>query len=411
MRIHTRFFVAAVLPAAVACARTSGPKDSTASPAGVESNGVSISTNEVIDPARSAKLFQQVTVSGPRSKAAGFITTELSGQWFSQIIAHRKSPFALVSPVVGTQGVSLDKMLLTIPFARDLVTKGSGMRGAVAVTDGHTVKLFPLELPSGDGITGQLKIAFSDSSGDVMKVAVGIVIAPADSNLALAGVASAVVEIDLTAFLAPASSATAVPTDAPTCSSGDPSMPPPLASAAPAAEFSAVNAGLNLTGAAPSAGPQQSPAPSMPKASFAPYTWGACDVNSEGDARQLQILRTCYGRAQVPEGAGGGYLGNVMGRPKCTDVGPFVGDQVRKCVKEEAAKLGLNPNTMVFQPCSVYRHGFIGGHEYMGICRVNNGRVTDPQLCAWTDPWQALDDFYQPGTGVNRPSHQVTINL
>lgn len=408
MRILRISIVCLTFGLAASCSRSSKSQDAgaTSTSAGNPETG-SATVNTVIDSARSAKLYEQVVISGEASSDPNFVSMQLSNDWFMPKVGGAGVQSS-VGPVLGLRGVNFDKTFVKIPYARELALSQAGSELAVAVTDGVSSKVFTIGSVAAfqEGMTGFVPVSIRDGRKNAGPIAMGVVLASTKPGLAL--VADKELEIDVSGF-SPAASVGPQPDDIGGACEVDNSVPAPVSSAAPVAEASASLQLATQNGPALSPSPQ-TPGPA-PSSSFSPWSWGDCAVDSQVEADQLQLIRTCFGRAQTPEGAGGGYLGNIMGRPKCTDVGPYVLDQVRKCVKDGAAQMGKNPNLMVFQPCSIFRHGWIGGHEYMGICRVNNGAVTKPQLCAWTDPWQALDSFYEPGTGVHRPAHEVSIAL
>ena len=315
---------------------------------------------------------------------------------------------SVISPVVALRGASYDGITVKIPIARDLIANSDTNSLAVAVTNGSTSKIFPFESkisPQKD-LNEFVTVLVNDDRTVPSRIALAVVKtsvnAPMNTQLGLnsdnKNSSPNVLNISISDMLLPNPS---IAPDSDTCQKTDPSLMQPSSTPAPVASRSDAQAqALALV-------PGNTNPPVITPPSFVPYIWGACQVKSPEEKLQLEMIKHCYALAQTPPGTGGGYPGNVMGNPKCTDVAPYVNNQVEKCVTEQMAKLGLGPRDMVFEPCSVFRFGWISDHEYMGICRINKSKVPiTRQLCAWTDPWQGLDGFYQP-----RPIDRLGLNL
>ena len=354
---------------------------------------------------RSTKLFNLVTVSGSPSEDANFVTVQVSPDWFLTSV-RKDVPLSVISPVVGLRGATYDKLTVNIPFARDLIASSDANSLAVAVTNGSTSIIFPFESkisPQKD-MNEFVKVFVNDDRTVPSRIALAVVKtsvnAPRNTQLRLNGdntnSSPNVLSISFGDKVLPNPS---MAPDSDTCGKTDPSSMPPSSTPAP------VTSGSDAQAQALALVPENTNPPP-----FALYKWGACQVNNPEEKLQLDMIRKCYELAQTPPGTGGGYPGNVMGNPKCTDVAPYVNKQVKKCVNEQMHKLGLGPLDLVFEPCSVFRHGWISDHEFMGICRKKNPKGSiQTQLCGWTDPWQGLDGFYQPGTGGR--VDQVWLNL
>jgi hypothetical protein len=142
-----------------------------------------------------------------------------------------------------------------------------------------------------------------------------------------------------------------------------------------------------------------------------PYQRGGCSVDDARQESEWAIVEDCYRAAQLPAGAGRGYVGNLLWQPKCTNVHATVTKQVVRCATEKFKNAGWQYATLSFLPCSIFQSGLVSDHVYMGICKASETRKTEAALCVWTDPWDGLGEFYLPGTGRNRPSHTVNFSM
>ncbi len=142
-----------------------------------------------------------------------------------------------------------------------------------------------------------------------------------------------------------------------------------------------------------------------------PYDRGHCTVDNEKQDAEFDAVTGCYLEALKPAGTGMGYFGNVIGNPKCTNVQAFVTRQVVRCMAKKIDASGSEYRFVRFLPCTVMQTGLISDHIYMGVCKTVEGKPSNANLCLWTDPWDGLGDFYIPGTGRNRPSHQVNLSM
>ncbi len=338
------------------------------------------------------------------------MTVQVSPDWFLTSV-RKDVPLSVISPVVGLRGKTYDKLTVNIPFARDLIANSDTNSLAVAVTNGSISKIFPFELKISlqKDMNEFVTVLVNDDRTVPSRIALAVVKtsvnAPRNTQLRLNGDntnnTQNVLSISFDDSVLPNQS---IAPDSDTCQKTDPSLMQPSSTPAP------VTSGSDAQAQALAFVPENTNPPVITPSPFTPYQWGACPVNSPEEKLQLDMIRKCYELAQTPPGTGGGYPGNVMGNPKCTDVAPYVNKQVKKCVTEQMRKLSLGPLDLVFEPCSVFRHGWISDHEFMGICRKKNPKGSvQAQLCGWTDPWQGLDGFYQPGTGGR--VDQVWLNL
>lgn len=142
-----------------------------------------------------------------------------------------------------------------------------------------------------------------------------------------------------------------------------------------------------------------------------PYQRGGCSVDDARQESEWAIVEDCYRAAQLPAGAGRGYVGNLLWQPKCTNVHATVTKQVVRCANEKFKNAGWAYQTLRFLPCAIFQTGLISDHVYMGICKASEAKKTEATLCVWTDPWDGLGDFYLPGTGRNRPAHSVNFSM
>lgn len=154
-----------------------------------------------------------------------------------------------------------------------------------------------------------------------------------------------------------------------------------------------------------------SPEPAYLADSGYPYQRGGCSVDDARQESEWAIVEDCYRAAQLPAGAGRGYLGNLIGQPKCVNVEAAVTKQVARCASQKFKEAAWEYRTVRFLPCKIFQTGLVSDHIYMGICKTNEGKVNVATLCVWTDPWDGLGDFYLPGTGRNRPSHTVHFSM
>lgn len=142
-----------------------------------------------------------------------------------------------------------------------------------------------------------------------------------------------------------------------------------------------------------------------------PYARGSCSVENDRQEAEFEAVTSCYLNALKPAGAGQGYFGNIIGKPKCTNVESFVTPQVVKCMSKKIQAAGWEYRFVRFLPCVVMQTGLVSDHIYMGVCKTGEEKLPSANLCLWTDPWDGLGDFYIPGTGRNRPSHQVNLSM
>mgnify|MGYP006276443255 CR=1 FL=1 len=142
-----------------------------------------------------------------------------------------------------------------------------------------------------------------------------------------------------------------------------------------------------------------------------PYEQGGCVVDNARQEAEWAIVEDCYRNAKLPAGAGYGYLGNLVGQPKCVNVEAAVTKQVVRCARSKFDEAGWEYRTLRILPCKIFQTGLVSDHIYMGICKTNESKVNSATLCSWTDPWDGRGDFYMPGTGRNRDSHAVHFSM
>jgi len=142
-----------------------------------------------------------------------------------------------------------------------------------------------------------------------------------------------------------------------------------------------------------------------------PYEYGGCAIDDARQDAEWAIVEDCYRNAKLPYGAGYGYLGNLVGQPKCVNVEAAVSKQVVRCVRGKFEEAGWEYRSLRILPCKIFQTGMISDHVYMGICKTNPLRPAETKLCVWTDPWDGRPEFYLPGTGRNRPAHSVHLSM